>query len=164
MAGIATFGENPALQTMSETVRFFAFTRTELVPAGRVCGRWPESFQFPLPSEVPLSSVVRTTPFASTTWSLIERFGSQALALIPVIRGFSDPSDFHLAALVHGRTPGVEDNRRLLLDDGQRHHTEGAERSPATASVAPAMRILRFMSSFSLRSPLDESASLHRDW
>src|SRR6266487_644066 len=83
-AGIATGVETPALQTNFPAVRFVAFTRTELVPAGRVLGSCPDSDQFPLESEVDPSSVPMTVPVASSTWSLTPREGLQALAVLSV--------------------------------------------------------------------------------
>ena len=56
------------LQTNLPAVRFLTFTRTEFVPGGRLVGRSPESFQFPLVFLVAFSSIVAsTTPLASTT-------------------------------------------------------------------------------------------------
>src|SRR4029077_15601481 len=65
VAGVGTGVETPALQTNFPAVTLSALTRTELVPAVRPLGSCPDTFQFPLESDVPPSRVEVTTPVES---------------------------------------------------------------------------------------------------
>src|SRR5262245_26687221 len=49
---------------------------------GRVLGSWPDTDQLPVASVDLPSSVARTVPVESRTWSRTERPGSQALAVL----------------------------------------------------------------------------------
>src|SRR5436189_6398670 len=96
--------ETPALQTNFPAVRFVAFTRTELVPAGRLFGSCPDRDQFPLESLVDPSSVAITTPAESRTCRRMPRLGLQTLAVLSVPFAFPFPDLLNFGLLVKKTT------------------------------------------------------------